>query len=131
MHVLKNLFQVCQLWPLLVIFLFRLVYLPLYILVLWPFSFQKLKREINLFSNSHNLNFWNSLIFAFFCIIEVFFFLHNSSQLKLPYWNFVCAILFATWQSTTVPNFRFKAQPYQNLEREGTGQHKAKKARGS
>ena len=30
---------------------------------------------------------------------------------------FVCAILFATWQSTTVPNFSLKAQPYQKLER--------------
>ena len=69
MCVLKNFFQVCQIWPLLVILLFKLVYLPLYILVLWPFSFQKLKREMkNLFSNFHNLSFWNSPIFALFRI---------------------------------------------------------------
>ena len=69
MRVLKNFFQVCQLWPVLVIFLLKLVYLSLYILVLWPFTFQKMKREVkNLFSNSRNLNFWNSPIFALFHI---------------------------------------------------------------
>ena len=109
----KNFFE-CQLWPLLVTFLFKLVYLPLYILVLWASSFQKRKREIkNLFSNYHNLNFWNICNFSH-NFAQVFEYLVTLSQMRLPYWNFFCAILFATWQSTTVPNFRFKAQPYQN-----------------
>ena len=83
-------------------------------------GYQKLKREIkNIFSNSHNVNFWNSSIFALFRII-----LHNCPN---NYWRhhnwgyhieiFISVTLFATWESTTVPNFRFKAQAYQNFEK--------------
>ena len=83
-------------------------------------GYQKLKREIkNIFSHSHNVNFWNSSIFALFRII-----LHNCPN---NYWRhhnwgyhieiFISVTLFATWESTTVPNFRFKAQAYQNFEK--------------